>query len=29
MSVAQGILLALSAGLFAYLCYAMVKPERF
>jgi K+-transporting ATPase KdpF subunit len=29
MTVAQGFLLALSALVFGYLCYAMVKPERF
>jgi len=29
MTVAQGLLLALSAGVFLYLCYAMVRPERF
>jgi K+-transporting ATPase KdpF subunit len=29
VTVAQGLLLALSAAVFAYLWYAMVKPERF
>jgi K+-transporting ATPase KdpF subunit len=29
VSVAQGLLLALSVAVFGYLCYAMVKPERF
>ena len=29
MSWTQGLLLALSVGLFFYLGYAMIKPERF
>jgi K+-transporting ATPase KdpF subunit len=29
VSWVQGTLLALSTALFAYLCYAMIKPERF
>jgi len=29
MTVVQGLLLAISVGLFFYLGYAMIKPERF
>jgi len=29
VSLAQVLLLVLSTGVFGYLCYAMVKPERF
>jgi K+-transporting ATPase KdpF subunit len=29
VSAIQALLLALSACVFLYLCYAMVKPERF
>jgi K+-transporting ATPase KdpF subunit len=29
VTIAQGLLLALSVAMFGYLGYAMVKPERF
>jgi len=29
MSLSQGILLALAVGLFGYLGYALIKPEKF